>query len=75
MSQNTVRKYVCELEEQQLISTENTTVVTKDSLKRNGTLRYTVQPFQNVPDAHLQNQLHELELATTRWEHSKTVSL
>ena len=37
MSANTVRKYVCELEERQLISTENTTVTTRDGLKRNGT--------------------------------------
>lgn len=29
MSQNTAHKYVCELEKRQLISTENTTVVTK----------------------------------------------
>ena len=38
MSQNTVRKYVCELEDRQLISTESTTVVTRDGLKRNGNL-------------------------------------
>ena len=36
MSQNTVRKYVMELEDKQLISTENTTAITRDGLKRNG---------------------------------------
>ena len=40
MSANTVRKYVCELEERQLISTESTTVTTKDGLKRNNNLRW-----------------------------------
>ena len=40
MSQNTVRKYVCELEERQLISTERTMVVTRDGLKCNGNLLY-----------------------------------
>ena len=33
MSANTVRKYVCELEERQLISTESTTVTTRDGMK------------------------------------------
>jgi len=58
-----------------LISTEETSVFTRDGLKRNGTLRYTIQLFQEVLDAHYQNQLDELEVATARWEHAKTASL
>jgi len=50
-------------------------VFTKNGLKHNGSLRHTIQPFQNVLDAHLQNQLRELELATARWEYAKTASL
>jgi len=75
MSVNTVRKHICSLADKGLISTEDTSVFTRNGLKRNGTLRYTIQPFQNVLDAHHQNQLEELELATARWEHAKTTSL
>ncbi|WP_297978874.1 hypothetical protein [uncultured Oscillibacter sp.] len=45
MSANTVRKCVCELEERQLISAENTTVTTKAGLKRSGNLLYTIRPI------------------------------
>jgi len=50
-------------------------VSTENGLKRNGTLRYTIQPFQEVLDAHYQNKLDELEVATARWKHAKTASL
>ena len=43
MSANTVRKYVCELEERQLISTENTAVTTWDGMKRNGNCKVSVK--------------------------------
>ena len=46
ISTNTSRKYVCGLEERQLISTERTTVTTRDGLKRNGNLLYTIRPIQ-----------------------------
>jgi len=75
MSVNTVRKYICSLADKGLIRTEDTLVFTKNGLKRNGTLRYTIQPIQEVLDAHHQNQLRELELATARWEYAKTASL
>ena len=63
MSENTVRKYVCSLADKGLIYTENTSVVTRDGLKRNGNLLYTIQPFQNVLKEHRRHQLDELELA------------
>ena len=44
ISVNTVAKYVGLLEEHGLITTERTDVFTKDGLKRNGCLRYTILP-------------------------------
>ena len=41
LSPKTVKKYVAELVDKGLISTENTTVITKKGIKRNGSLRYT----------------------------------
>ncbi len=52
MSVNTVRKHICSLADKGLISTEEIFGFTHDGLKRNGTLRYTLQSFQKVPDAH-----------------------
>ena len=75
MSINTVRKHICALADKGLISTEDTSVLTKNGLKRNGSLLYTIQPIQKVLDAHRQSQLRELEIATARWEQSKTASL
>ena len=75
MSVNTVRKHVCSLADKGLISTEDTSVFTKTGLKHNGSLLYTIRPFQEVLDAHQQNELHRLEVETARWEYAKTVSL
>ena len=66
MSENTVRKYVCALADRGLIFTENTSVVTRDGLKRNGNLLYTIQPFQDVLKEYRHHQLDELELAAER---------
>jgi len=57
---------VCELKKQQLISTESTTVVTKDGLKRNGNLRSTIRPIQLAVDHYHKQQLHRLELDAER---------
>jgi len=59
MSVKTVRKHIRSLADKGLISTEDTSVLTRDGLKRNGTLRYTIQPLQNVLDAYRQSQLEE----------------
>lgn len=66
MSVNTVRKYVAELEEQGLVVTEPTSIVTSDGRKRNGSLRYTILPIQNAVDLHNQRQLRQLEETTER---------
>ena len=66
MRTNTVRKYVSELEEKQLIRTEPTTVVTRDGRKRNGTLRYHIRPIQEAVDYYHEHQLRRLELDTER---------
>jgi len=57
MSVNTVRKRICALADKGLITTEDTTVIISNGLKRNGTLRYTIQPFREVLNSHHQEQL------------------
>lgn len=42
---NSVKKYVESLEKKNLISTENTSIMTKDFLKLNGNLLYTINPI------------------------------
>ena len=70
LSENTVRKHVCSLVNKGLIRTESTSVMTKDGLKRNGNLLYTIPPFQPILEAHYQQQLDKLALDTARarWE-------
>jgi hypothetical protein len=72
VSANTVRKYVCEL---QLISTESTTVTTRDGLKRNGNLRYTIRPIQLALDQFYEQQLTQMDVATERQRVAKTLAL
>ena len=66
MSENTVRKYIRQLEERGLITTEPTEVITKSSGRRNGNLLFTLRPIQEVIDEYYDRQLEELELATER---------
>ena len=48
--------------------------VSKAGLKPNDSLLYTIQPFQEVLDAH-QNELSRLEAESAGWEYAKTASL
>lgn len=57
MSQNTVRKYVKSLENKCLISTEKTEIITKDGMKRNGTLLYTIRPITEAIEYFHSEQL------------------
>ena len=75
MSVNTVRKHICSLADKGLISTEDTTVFTKTGLKHNGSLLYTIRPFQDVLESHHQSELHRLDVERAKWEYAKTVSL
>lgn len=68
LSNKTVKKYVAELVDKGLISTENTTVITKKGVKHNGSLRYTIRPIQEAVELYHQRQLLQLELDTARWK-------
>ncbi len=48
MSRNTVSKYVRLLEERELITTERTSVFTKENKKLNGNLLYTILPIEQA---------------------------
>lgn len=67
LSVNTVRKYVAELEDRQLIRTERTTVITRDGRRQNGCLRYTVLPIQMAIDDFHGRQLRRAEELQARW--------
>ena len=66
MSENTVRKYIRQLEERGLITTEPTEVITKSSGRRNGNLLFTLRPIVEVIDDHYASQLAQLDLAAER---------
>lgn len=57
MSPNTVRKYVKSLEDKCLISTERTEIITKEGIKRNGTLLYTIRPIAEAIEYYHNEQL------------------
>ena len=63
MCENTVSKYIQKLSERGLIAVEPTKVTTKTGVTRNGTLRFTLLPTQNVIAQHYEEKLQELELA------------
>lgn len=66
MCENTVSKYIQKLMERGLIAVEPTKVTTKAGVTRNGTLRFTLLPPQNVIARHYEEKLEELELAAER---------
>ena len=66
MSENTVRKYIRQLEERELIATEPTEVITQAKGKRNGNLLFTLRPIQEVVDEYYARQLENVELAVER---------
>lgn len=71
LSPKTVRKYVIELADKGLISTENTSVITKKGIKRNGNLLYTIRPIKEAVELNEQRKLRQLELDTARWNAEK----
>lgn len=66
MSPNTVRKYVTGLEEKLLITTERTTIHTKDGRTHNGSLLYTIRPIQQAVDCFHERQMKQLEMEAAR---------
>mgnify|MGYP001229499856 CR=1 FL=1 len=75
MSENTVRKYVAELEEKHLIRTEPTTITTKDGRRRNGSLMYNIRPIQEAIDYFHERQMRELEESVERQKAQNRLSL
>ena len=65
-SVTTVRKYVAELEKRGLITTERTSIMTKDGRKWNGCLRYHILPIQMSIDQFTEQQLRQLEAGAAR---------
>ncbi len=68
-SVTTVRKYVSELEERGLITTERTSIITRDGRKQNGRLRYHILPIQAAIELFNERQLRAAELD---WARQKT---
>ena len=66
MSENTVRKYIHQLEERGLIASEPTTVTTKSSGRRNGNLLFTLSPIGEVIDEYYDQQMAVLEQTAAR---------
>ena len=61
MSKKTVMKYVKNLEDKCLITTEHTTITLKSGQKQNGNLRYTIQPLREAREHFYRQQMIKLE--------------
>ena len=59
-------KVMVELEERGLITTERTTVTTRDGRTLNGCLRYYILPIQMSIEQFYERQLHAADLALER---------
>ena len=75
MSENTVRKYVSQLEKRGLITAEPTRVLTPDGRKRNGNLLYTMRPISEVMRQFYQRQLERLDLLALQSRAAKRLEL
>ena len=60
-SENSVAKYVRELEEKRLIQTEPTEVTLKDGRRHNGTLLYTIRPIAEAVEYGYEQQMMRLQ--------------
>lgn len=61
MCENTVAKYVRQLEDKGLIYTEPTLIRSKDGKPLNGNLRYTIRPIQGAIELFYERQLRQAE--------------
>lgn len=66
LSRNTVAKHVRLLEERGFIVTEHTTVITKQGVKRNGNLLYTLLPMHEVMERFYERQFTALDSTAER---------
>ena len=66
LSRNTVAKHVRLLEERGLNITEHTKIITKNGIKKNGNLLYTMIPLQKVMEQHYEQQFNALERTAER---------
>lgn len=66
LSRNTVAKHVRLLWERGLIVTERTTVTTKQGIKKNGNLLYTLIPMHEVMERFYERQFIALDSAAER---------
>ena len=66
LSRNTVAKHVRLLEERGFIVTEHTKIITKNGIKKNGSLLYTIIPLQKIMEQHYEQQFNALERTTER---------
>lgn len=66
LCRNTVANHVRLLEERGLIITENTEIITKRGIKKNGNLLYTIIPLHEVTQAYYVRQFERAELAATQ---------
>ena len=67
MSENTVAKYVRQLEEKGLVYTEPTMIRSKDGRPLNGNLLYTIRPVHGAVEAFYERQLRQVEEDTARY--------
>ena len=63
-----------QLEERGIITAEPTEVITKAGGKRNGNLRFTLRPIQEVMDEYYARQMEDLELAEERQRVAKLLT-
>ena len=66
LCRNTVANHVRLLENLGLIVTENTEIITKKGIKKNGNLLYTIIPLHEVAQAYYDRQFEKAELATAK---------
>ena len=66
LCRNTVANHIRLLEECGLVATEDTEIITKRGIKKNGNLRFTLVPLHEVTQAYYDRQLERAELATAQ---------
>lgn len=72
-SENSVRKYVRQLEKKRFIITESTLIKTKEGRYHNGTLRYTIRPIQDAIDYFDEQQMQRLVEAKIKREREEAL--